>query len=652
MHKVSFFEHLAKPPVEKDLLLILEEIKSGVYQIDINLIRSLIEKGLFEKANLYKRNLPAFTPSGIFLRNRKREALTDYNSLIVIDIDKIKDVNILELKQRIESNEYVFACFISPSGYGLKILVKTDASLESHEMAFDQLKIYFESVFNIVIDKSGKDVTRLCFVSFDENIYINTESEIFIVQVKGNTDLLQQVAGIELIYNACKKFTQNKIRFSEGNRNNFVYLLACNCNRSGVPYDLCTQFILNDFKYSETEVSASIKSAYSHKPEHGSVEALKGTAKRIKATMEFLSKRYKFRLNKITNTLEISLIEKNEFKEIADIDENNLFLELNTAGINCNINLLRSIINSNFTSAFNPFEDYFYNLDDYDGETDYIDQLAETVITTNQEFWRFAFKKWLVAAVKCLLFDEEVNHTVIVFSGAQGVGKTTWLLNLIPNSLSKYKYSGTITVSNKDTLVHLSECFLINLDELENLNKSEIGELKELITKGTLRQRLPYGRNNTVLVRRASFVGSVNSGHFLSDTTGNRRFLCFEVLKIDNKHSIDMSKVFSQALHLISQGFKHWFDEEEIPLLTKNNSRFTMPQLEEELLLTYFKIPEIGDDIICRTTTEILHTLAEKSKIQVNNSVLNLLGKQLKKHGFKQVTFNNRKTYEVTLINI
>ena len=141
---------------------------------------------------------------------------------------------------------------------------------------------------------------------------------------------------------------------------------------------------------------------------------------------------------------------------------------------------------------------------------------------------------------KMLLEEKEINHTVIIFTGEQGLGKTTWLLNLVPEPLRKYRFSGTISVSNKDTLVHMSECMLINLDELETLNKSEIGEMKELITKGTIRQRLPYARNNSSLIRQSSFVGSVNNGQFLTDITGNRRFLCFQALSINYLHKIDL----------------------------------------------------------------------------------------------------------------
>ena len=153
--------------------------------------------------------------------------------------------------------------------------------------------------------------------------------------------------------------------------------------------------------------------------------------------------------------------------------------------------------------------------------------------------------------VGCVLDDKVINHTVIVFSGKQGLGKTTWVERLVPKQLKEYLFSGTINPNNKDTLVQLAECMLINLDELENLNRSEIGSLKEIITKTQIRMRKAYGHNNETMPRRASFAGSVNTAQFLNDSTGSRRFLCFELEGIKYQHSVDINMAFSQALFLV-----------------------------------------------------------------------------------------------------
>ena len=191
-----------------------------------------------------------------------------------------------------------------------------------------------------------------------------------------------------------------------------------------------------------------------------------------------------------------------------DYIENSMLRELLKNKVKTNMSGLRNLLYSDFCELFNPFSTYFESLPAWDEQTDYIAQLADTITTTHQDLWHICFKKWLVAMVGCVLDEKIINQTVIVFSGKQGIGKTTWMENLVPKDLKQYLFSGTINRNNKDTLIHLSECMLINLDELENLNRTEIGSLKELITKTHIRIRRAYGHNNETLPRIASFAGS------------------------------------------------------------------------------------------------------------------------------------------------
>lgn len=237
--------------------------------------------------------------------------------------------------------------------------------------------------------------------------------------------------------------------------------------------------------------------------------------------------------------------------------------------------------------------------------------------------------------VGCVLDEKVVNHTVIVFSGKQGIGKTTWLENLVPKQLKNYLFSGTINPNNKDTLIHLAECMLINLDELENLNRSEIGSLKEIITKTQIRIRKAYGHNNETMPRRASFAGSVNTTQFLNDTTGSRRFLCFEVEAIQYDHNTNIDKVYAQALHLFQNNFCYWFNQQEIKSINENNEQYQIQSVEEELLLTWFEKPEeetnaLKQGIRYLNASQIAAKLAEKTKINITDVTINKLGKALK----------------------
>jgi predicted P-loop ATPase len=186
---------------------------------------------------------------------------------------------------------------------------------------------------------------------------------------------------------------------------------------------------------------------------------------------------------------------------------------------------------------------------------------------------------------------------------------------------------------------------LINLDELENLNRSEIGSLKEIITKTHIRMRKAYGHNNENMPRRASFAGSVNTAQFLNDTTGSRRFLCFEVEHIEYTHEIDINKVYAQALQLHKSGFRHWFNQEEIKEINANNEQYQLRSPEEELLLTWFKVVDKEKANAFLNTTQIAVKLAERAKLNITDGTVHKLGKALKKHDYLRLKRNGSYVY-------
>jgi predicted P-loop ATPase len=359
----------------------------------------------------------------------------------------------------------------------------------------------------------------------------------------------------------------------------------------------------------------------------------------------FLNKNYCFRKNVVTSRIEFKAIKATEFSLLADFQLNSIYRKMKLNRINTNIGELRSIINSDFIKEYDPFVSYFESLPIWDGSTDHISQLAALVDTTNNDLFQKTFKKWLVALVAGAVCPEIVNHTVLVFSGKQGVGKTTFMMNLIPIELKRYVFSGSINPTSKDSLVQLSECLLINMDELETMTKSQIGDLKELITKGSIRIRRAYGFHVENLTRRASFSGSVNDKEFLNDSTGNRRFLCHDIKSIDYKTSVPLNLVYAQAYSLFNSGFKYWFDGAEIDEITKHNEEFQSLTFEEELLLKFYEpIPE-NESKLFLSTTDIASNLAEHQKFFITNKFKNNLGKALNKHKFVRVKKNGRYVY-------
>ena len=179
--------------------------------------------------------------------------------------------------------------------------------------------------------------------------------------------------------------------------------------------------------------------------------------------------------------------------------------------------------------------------------------------------------------------------------------------------------------------------------------------------------RKAYGHNNETMPRRASFAGSVNTAQFLNDSTGSRRFLCFELEGIQYQHNVDINMAFSQALFLFKSGFRFWFDQEEIKNITANNEQYQLHSPEEELLLTWFEpayknelnqytdsqsnvLPLhstgiVGGGLTFLNASQIATKLAERAKINISDGTINKLGKALKKHNFLRLKKNGIFVY-------
>jgi len=252
----------------KALLLIIKDIKEGKYRADIEHIRSLIASGDTEKADQLKRQLPAFTPSATFKGGRKADLLDQYSGFVHLDFDKLTPEQLNNAFQAITQIPFTFACFRSPSGKGLKVFVEVSTGAEQHDIAYKQVQTYYEKALSIPCDTKCKDITRLCFVSDDPDTYKNIHSQKFEVQTVFNENPAKQesitIPDYQALFEDCIRFTEQKEQYHSGNRNNFLYLLACNCNRKGIPESIALDFISTNFDLSEPEVRASVKSAYNH----------------------------------------------------------------------------------------------------------------------------------------------------------------------------------------------------------------------------------------------------------------------------------------------------------------------------------------------------------------------------------------------------
>lgn len=645
---------------------ITENILNGKYETPVNLHRSALEAGDKETAEHIKKSLSAFTVSATYQSLRRKGNMTGYNPLQILDIDNLDPADIPRLRQLINEAPYTVYSFLSPGGRGLKVIVYSAVAIEmvadNHRVIYNTLKDWYADLLHVEIDASGSDAGRLCFVSYDPDLYASPRFDPWMRTGEGLPDNLlmlppqtksrkkagaTQEASMQLIQ--ARKRMDKQLTYNEGNRNNYVYRFACLCNRMGIAPQKLIDYCSTEFTdLPAQECNNAVASAYNNAEDYNT-EAQCQSGKRVELIQKYLSAHFLLRKNVVRGLVEYHEKSKRnkDFIPVTDYWENTIWCDLQLRGVFCKISELRSVIHSSFSKEYDPFKSYFSKLPPWDGETDYIAQLAATVSTDNPDYWLNCLRKWLVATVACAIDEGQENHTVLLLSGDQGLGKTTWCRNLVPPELHQYTYSGNIDPSSKDCSLLLSDCFLIVLDELSGQSRPELNRLKTMITKDYIRERRAYARNAETYERRASFAATVNDSQVLTDRTGSRRFLCFEAKRIDYLSPVDHKNIFSQALAMYKAGFKFWFSEGEITEVNNNNESFQQNNPEEELFYAFFRKPDRFERPQLLSSSEIIAKIAEKTRLPITPINVNNLGKMLKRARFEYITRRGTRLFGV-----
>ena len=363
------------------------------------------------------------------------------------------------------------------------------------------------------------------------------------------------------------------------------------------------------------------------------------------------------RYDAISNKLQIQVVPTSPstgeagvtlWREMNSIDINNIVCQ---CAQECQANITSSdvmtVLKSDLVPKVHPLRDYVESLKPYTpDQPDWIDMVARQVRvkpsgeeTKGEELWRECFKRWFVAMVTSWMKDEVVNHTCLILVGRQGCFKSSFLESLIPPHLRGYSCKMPISSQlSKDERLRIAEFGMINLDELDCLSAREMSMLKSLMTATDVNERAAYAYTKERRMRLASFCGSTNNREFLSDLSGSRRWLPFEVESIQNpfQTTLPYDLMYAQAKYLAESGtFTYWFDSDEIAVLEQHNEEFRSRAGEEELLPILFDTPAEGKGEFM-TTAQISERLVTYGGIK-KPMALNQLGKVLGKVGYKSV---------------
>ncbi len=276
-HNVTIFQNIRETdtPFFRDVHVILERIKDGAASTKELVKKIRLEKRKPERQEL-KKQLPAICFSGTF-NKRTDSSLIEHSGLICLDFDGYaKQKELLQDKESLSKNKYVFSVFISPSGNGLKVLVKIPADAENHTLYFNSLDKYFNSPY---FDKTSKNLSRVCYESYDPLLFINENSSVWdIIEEPEYTEVskIRDKATIPItdenkIVEILVKWWEKKYPMVEGQRNQNAYVLAMAFNDFGINKSLAS-YVLNQFAtddFNLREIGTTIDSAYRHTANFG-----------------------------------------------------------------------------------------------------------------------------------------------------------------------------------------------------------------------------------------------------------------------------------------------------------------------------------------------------------------------------------------------
>ena len=615
-------------------------------------------------------------------------SLVDFDHVFPTDgtADKADTTALHELKAKIIADPHTLMSYITMSGNGLRVIFTYEIAPEFsgvpkdeeevkkfeayYQQAFYAGNAYYEKLLGAKADMQCKNITRLSGLAHDPEVFLRPQSEVipftaeeistaataYVKQSKED----KQMQRIQTYFDTliAPQLAKAKIEFRSGSHNDYVMRVGYKLAERRFSKKVALRWAMQKFGKDYSDTEQVINSCFANASPHGKQggggdnrgDSKMATVEEIKS---FLDGHISLRFNEITSRVEYEIPADNtdahRFMPVNDRIVNSLWSQMSTI-TRVNIQDMYRVIESDYVPVFNPFKEYLNNLSK-PGEQDYIRELAQTVRVKGgeqeQKLWHLYLKKWLVGMVASWLSEDVVNNVILVLIGEQGAYKTTWFNYLLPPPLKQYFYTKTnANRMSKDDILTLAQYALVCCEELDTMRPAELNQLKAAVTMPSIDERAAYAHYHEHRKHIASFCGTGNNTQFLSDPTGNRRWLPFEVESIlsPREHPFHYEGIYAQALSLYTSGFQYWFTKEEIQELNRHNKQFETPHLEHELVDLYFRRPidsELGEFIsVARALQMISNGISQKlSAVNVGRAFSDL--------GFKRVRTNSSRGFIV-----
>ena len=619
-----------------------------------------------------------------------------------------KELNIL--KAKIIADPHTLMSYITMSGNGLRVIFTYEIAPEFsgvpkdeeevkkfeayYQQAFYAGNAYYEKLLGAKADMQCKNITRLSGLAHDPDVFLRPEAEVvpftteeistaaaaYAKQSKED----KQMQRIQTYFDTliAPQLAKAKIEFRSGSHNEYVmrvgYKLAERRFSKKVALRWAMQKFGKDYPDTEQVINSCFANASPHGKQGGSGNRGDSKTATVEEIKSFLDGHVSLRFNEITSRVEFKAPTDDNLKshtDSTDFTDEGIWTPINDRKVNSlwskmsevtrvNKQDIYNIIESDYVPLFNPFTEYLSTLQSVEsvrsvcqnkspsvGEKDYIRELAATVRVKGGEqeqmLWHLYLKKWLVGMVASWISDDVVNNVILVLIGEQGAYKTTWFNYLLPPPLKQYFYTKTnANRMSKDDILTLAQYALVCCEELDTMRPAELNQLKAAVTMPSIDERAAYAHYHEHRKHIASFCGTGNSTQFLSDPTGNRRWLPFEVESIvsPRDHPFHYEGIYAQALALFKSGFQYWFTKEEIQELNHHNRQFETPHLERELVSLYFRVPLESENGMFMTSARAIQIIGTGISQKLNPTRVGLAFNEL---GFQRVRYHGIRGYLV-----
>ena len=596
---------------------VFNDILNGKYKDQVDEIR----RDPTSKDRL-KKNLPAFTVSATCNDQRLQKNITGYTRLVQLDYDKVDNPE--ELKSAAIKLKTTLCAFLSPSGNGIKLVVPVSTDQDNHLVAFNAVRDFYDTALGVKSDESVKDVLRLCFFSYDPELYQNFNAEVFEVFSKNKSK------DLEKIFN----FTSRIISFVPGSRNIFLYRFAINANNAGVSQYDTESFFLRHMSqdFDQQEISKTIASAYKAVPQRGLKDNNRGTTDFSLCTkgdiIKVLSDNYVY-----IHSSQIAFkrddqgdIDFSDYLKFADLHF--LLKDLKTK---INKSEFEYMLTSKTIVEITPLHVFYDQLIKtiWDGE-DHIEKAFRAAnIRGDQEKNLYLFRKWILTAysfglrgIDPLLPAKAYSRVALIFfSHKRALGKTEFFRKLglsnyfedltkIPGFEIYGELSGGLGSDERRAGLMLTDNLILNVDDIQEMLINSSGELRSIISNDSLSTRALYSNTIKNVKRRAAICGSTNHGEILRQDDENR-YLVMEiegVMDFDLLNSIDFMQLWAQARAMfLANKRDSLFNQSDLKLILEISKGYAYMSTEEEAIHACFEYtPNPVKDIRFNEIMEVL----------------------------------------------